>query len=246
MYNPKRHGPQARDNCKRRAADPRSGIRHSDIMGRRGPIAISSVDVQNRVATPSGWRIPYFSGDTFETYYEIICARNSSGKVKHETKDRCVRVLAGQLFVTIDGQVKSVLANQTCAFVHGFEYEYASPGDSDVEVLVCQGSEYEKDLIQITESGMTNKSTSLFADTSPLPPRVPTVRSEQTAARMREERVERDRLKGKRSPVPKKLSEVTPGTALAQTRPGGRDPFPGQQVVGVSPRPVGMGGFRDE
>lgn len=229
-FNPKVHAAGSQPYRKaRRVFDPRAGVKHSAITGKHGPVGVSPVDAANRVNTPSGWRIPYFAGDTFEVYYELICARNATGFLKHSTKDRVIRVLAGQLFVTSDGKIDSVLTNQVCSFPHGSEYEYASSGDSDVEILVIQGKDYEVDVEHVTVTSAINSQPAYpAAATKSVLPRVATDRAAAEASRLSEERAVRERNRNSRTPVPK------------------RPPLAGQQVVGVNPRPVGAGGFGGE
>jgi hypothetical protein len=145
--------------------------------------------------------------------------------------------------VTNEGQINRVLMNQVCSFPHGNEYEFASSGDSDVEILVIQENDYESGLEHITESATNAQAVSPFIDVTPALPRISSEKAEAEAARIKEERAAIERNKGRRSPVPKKVDEVLP---TAASRPGGRPPLPGQQVIGVNPRPVGAGGFRDE
>lgn len=250
-YNPRVHVVgERRARRPQRVVDPRLvGTRHSDLTRRNGPVGVSHVDIQNKIATTTGWRIPYFSGDTFEVYYELICARNASGKLRHETMDRCVRVLAGQLFITHGGQITNVLTNQVCSIPHGEEYEIASSGDSDVEILVIQGRDYEKDLIHITEpEAVSNKAVAPFIESAPTTSRIDPAKAEQAALRLQEERAARERNKNKRSPVPKRANEISlPGSSpAANSAPGGRIPLAGQQIVGVNPRPLGAAGFGEE
>ena len=243
-YNPRIHGTGEHAGRKRpRHFDPRAGARHTTVVGQRGPVGISPVDIQNKVSTSSGWRISYYEGDTFEVYYELICARNSIGRVKHPSKDRCVRVLSGKLFIVSDGKIDSAVANQVCSFPKNVEYEFASSGESDVEILVIQESGYAKDLEQITPSEAVNShAVTPFLDHQPSLPKVSSERAEAEAARLREARMTKNREKRQRSPVPKRVNDTTPVATMPTNRPA----LTGQQVVGVNPRPIGAGGFRDE
>lgn len=251
-YNPGVHavGPHPSRKQQRRYVDPRVvGTRHSELVGVHGPVGVSQVDLRNKVSTSSGWRVPYFSGEDFEVFYELICTRNATGKLCHKTLDRCVRVLSGQLFITHEGEVTTVLMNQVCTFTRGSEYELASPGDSDVELLIIQGKDYDTDLIHITEPGAINdRAAAPFHESSTTLSRVTTEKAEQAATRLLEERAAKERNRNKRSPVPKRANEVAmPGSSpQAQSMPGGRAPLAGQQVVGVNPRPLGAHGFGDE
>lgn len=220
-YNPRVHSSEGRVS-RRPLPVPQAGRKHSTIAAKQGIIGVHTVDLNNRVTTMSGWRIPYFSGDQFEVYYELLCARNSLGMVKHPSKDRCVRVLGGHLFVTSDGEINTVLTNQVCSLKSGTAYELASSGDSDVEMLVIQAKDYEKDLEKITEPNSKN-STPVVSVVE----RVVTPKTNSEAAKIEAERIKSLRAE-RNNPVPK--------------RPR-RQPLPGQQVEGINPRPVGAGGF---
>jgi hypothetical protein len=153
--------------------------------------------------------------------------RNATGLVRHETKDRCIRVLGGQLFVTSNGETTKVVTNQVCSLQHGTEYELASSGDNDVEMLVVQGEGYEEDLVHISEA-TTGNAIPAMRQTYSLGTRsrASTERAQQTAEQLKSER---DTLMRTRvSPVPK------------------RPPLPGQMVMGANPRPIGAGGFGSE
>lgn len=243
-YNPRIHGTGEHAGRKRpKHFDPRAGMRHTTVVGQRGPVGISPVDVQNKVATSSGWRISYFEGESFEVYYELLCARNSIGRVKHPSKDRCVRIISGKLFINSNGKIDSAIANQVCSFPKNVEYEFASSGDSDVELLVIQEAGYAKDLEQITPSEAVNShAASPFIERQPSSPRIPSERAEAEAVRLREARMTKNREKRQRSPVPKRVNETTPVAITPTNQPL----LPGQQLVGVNPRPIGAGGFRDE
>jgi len=225
-YNPAVHGPNATSHQKRpRAIDHRAGRRHSDIVSSRVPVVVHVSDLVNRKALSSGWRIDYHMGE-FEVYYELLCARNSTGTIKHESKERCVRVLSGKMFVTMGGEVISVNTNQVCVFLPGMEYELASSGDSDVELLVSQSGGYEEGLIHITESSATNSrplSRHLPSEPTATNARVSPDRAVAAAEQIRAGRTER-RVK----PVPRRAS------------------LPGQVIQGVNPRPVGAAGAGDE
>jgi len=224
-YNPRVHGSDRRRKT-RPAIDPRAGVKHSTTVGKHGPVGVSPVDVSNRVATPNGWRIPYYSGDTIEVYYELLCARNSTGLIKHEKKDRIIRVLAGQLFVTHDGVIESVLTNQVCSFPHGTEYAIASPGDSDVELFVTQDKDYESELEHVTAADAINaEAVYPFEESHSGLSRVSPEKAAIEAGKRREAR---DQVRSGKKPVPR------------------RPNLPGQQVAGFNPRPIGAGGFGDD
>jgi mannose-6-phosphate isomerase-like protein (cupin superfamily) len=206
-----------------------------------GPRGVNIADMRNREATAHGWRIPYFMGDDFEVIYEYICARNGTGVIKNADKDKCVRVLAGSLYVTVDGEIKTILTGQAYALLRDTEYELSSSGDTDVEVLICQNAGYEDTVEYITQPTATNP---VMANTSPqeLPPR--NVVSKEKAKRIAEDmKRQRDaRTEAKKSPVKRGTVENELGEQVPPPVDK-RIPLSGQQVVGVNPMPVGAGGY---
>jgi mannose-6-phosphate isomerase-like protein (cupin superfamily) len=224
-YNPKIHSDEKKNNKLRLAIDPRAGIKHSSIAAKHGVIGVCTTDLNKRVTTASGWRIPYVSGKQFEVYYELLCARNSMGMVNHPTKDRCIRVLAGQLFVTSKSEIQTVLANQVCFLESGVSYELSSSGDSDVELLVIQEFDYEEDLEHITEPSVGNSKAILSVFEREVIPRSKSDAAIKEAERINTIRAER---------------------AAGPNRPPKRPPLPGQTMQGVNPRPIGAGGFGEE
>lgn len=222
-FNPARHGPGAAlPHRKSRLVDPHSGRRHSDIVNKNGQSVVHSSDLANRKVTASGWRIDYFNGD-FDVYYELMCARNASGLLRHETKDRCIRVLSGQLFVTVAGQITSVLTNQVCVLTKGTEYELATSGDSDVELLVTQDSKYDEDVDRVSEASVGNSTPRIRPTAQPIQSRSSSGKAQQAAEALQDARTQR--IQARQRPVPR------------------RPDLAGQQVIGVNPRPVGAGGF---
>jgi len=235
-YNPTRHGQQSKHTARQRFVDPKAGKRHSDIARALGPRGANIEDIRNRQTTPHGWRIPYFEGDEFEMYYEYLCARNGTGVVKSVEHDRCIRILVGTVFYTSDGQINQLHTGQAAVFPKGTEYELSTSGDTDAELLICQGAKYEESLEHITQSMKNN----------PLMTQVP------KEAPSRDSRVDPDKGKKqaqmiaaartkRRQPVPKKtvineLGEEVPA-------PHGKVPLPGQAVIGMNPKPVGAGGY---
>jgi mannose-6-phosphate isomerase-like protein (cupin superfamily) len=182
------------------------------------------VDLSNKEITPDGWRIPIFSGSDFDVSYRYLCARNSSGQVKHETKDRVVRVLAGRLFVMVDGETQELNANQSIALERGVVHEIATSGTEDAELILCQSHDYEKDLQQIVSSSAVTS-----AKMSPVPTAAP-----QISRRSESKALEQAAQLGAVREVNRKA---------ARTPFQGRAPLAGQQVSGLNPRPAGPGGF---
>lgn len=234
-YNPARVDPQVRQRqAQQRRMNPHAGVKHSTIVGRDGPRGINVADIRNRQTTERGWRVNTFKGEDFEMIYEYLCARNSTGQIKNEDQDRCLRVLAGMVFVTIDGHANEIHTGQGFAIPKGTTYELATSGTTDAEVLFCQGPDYEKNIEQVSEAIKTNT-----VNVSPEPQAAPVVRTprRKPQAQMAAERIEAQRAKR----ASKKQQAAMPGTPKDE-----RPPLATQQVVGVNPKPVGAGGYADD
>jgi mannose-6-phosphate isomerase-like protein (cupin superfamily) len=194
-------------------------------------------DIRSRVATNRGWKITHFKGDAFEVIYELIAAGNATGKVKHETADRSFRVLEGGLYVLLDGQSPiEVRRNQAFSLPKGTEYELSSNTRADVEVLFCQGSDYEEGLEIIEEPhAVRSDPMTVIPEAADRAPRVDGAKAQAAAAGIRRERMARQKA---RTPVPKKNPDGTPAGH-------GRAPLAGQAVTGTNPRPIGAGGYQE-
>lgn len=238
-YNPNVHGKHGRQPARRRQINPHAGTKHSDIVRAMGPRGTNVEDIRNRQATPHGWRIPYFRGEEFEVYYEYLCARNGTGVIKSEEHDRCVRVLAGTMYLMRDGQIQTFYAGQAAVLPKGTEYELATSGDTDAELLICQGPQYEESVEHITQATETNPVMAQIPKEAPSrDTRVDPEKARQIAKKMQADRVAREK---KRQPVPKKT--VTNELGEEVPPPSGQAPLAGQTVIGVNPKPVGAGGY---
>jgi hypothetical protein len=209
-----------------RHTDPHAGIKHSQIVSSMGPQAARVEDMRNRQDLPYGWRIPAYKGPTFEVEYQFMCRRNSLGRMRHDTKSRCVRVLAGQVFVLTTGGTQSLTANQTITFEAGVEYGLATSGVVDAEMYFCQDADYQKDLVQVSPPEAVNIDLGAFAAPDGGASRVYRENSPaQAQAKMMAD---------------EKAARRTPTARVPKA------PLPGQTVVGMNPRPVGAGGYKDE
>jgi len=223
-FNPKRlQGNVVRRD---RTQYPHAGHKHSEIMGRSGPRA-SLADMSKKEVTPDGWMIPIFNGSDFDVLYRYICARNNTGQVMHETKDCVVRVLAGRLYVVLSGETQELIANQSIALVCGVPYGLATSGTEDVELIVCWGHDYLKEIKQVSTPEATNVIPKAAA-----PIAVPHI-SRRSESMAQQQAVQLGAAKEE-----KRKASRTPFQ--------GRAPLAGQQVVGLNPRPVGAAGFSGE
>jgi mannose-6-phosphate isomerase-like protein (cupin superfamily) len=252
-YNPDRHGPN-RQPVKRKALapPPGSGVRHSTIVSKQGLQAVTISDVRNKVNTPRGWKVQQFRGPDFEVVYEFICARNSTGLIKNEDADRSIRVLAGRLFVTVDKEIIELRSGMSISVARDKEYEMATSGDTDAEVILCQGPEYEDGIEVIAATAAVNAvSQAIFAEANPqAAPR--SMRSSKAEAQAQILLAQRRARQARRRPnqqVPQ--PGASPGQIAAanapvtRTPPPQRAPLPGQAVTGVNPMPVGAGGYTE-
>jgi hypothetical protein len=226
-YNPARVSQTGGAARKNRSYNPHAGRKHSQIVSPSGPSSVRFADYNNRKDTPFGWSISIFKGKNFEVEYQFMCARNASGKLCHPTKDRCIRVLGGRLFVLIGEETVTVDTHQAFTVEAGVEYMLATSGTGDVELLICQGADYEQDLTHVTQPEAVNVMSSMAPvrpEGEAKPPREGSMAYQQ-AAQMAEQQAQK---RAQRTPVK------------------GKAPLPGQQVDGFNPRPVGAGGFSEE
>lgn len=240
-YNPNVHGKGGRKRTVRRAIDPHAGKKHSDLVRGHGPRGVNVADLRSRQNTPHGWKILYFEGEEFVVYYEYFCARNGTGVIRNQEHARVVRVLAGMIFLTMDSQILTFQTGQAVVLPKGTKYELATSGDTDAELLICEGPNYSKTVEQITDPLSVVVPTSLPQEAPLRSDRVDSERAKRAAEQMRAERkAQRDR----RQPVATKtitneLGETVPAPS------GKRQPLAGQQVLGTNPRPVGAGGYSE-
>lgn len=251
-YNPARQQGGVSVNPRRqRRLDPRAGIRHSEIIAKQGPSAATMTDMRNRVETPRGWRSVMFCGDDFEMIFEYICSKNSTGGLLHPEKDRVLRLMAGELYVTMNDETVHLRSGSSFILPKGIEYKIATSGTLDAEIIFCQGANYEKDLEQRSEPeaiSAETKMSSVGDDDVPVRQKTSTEQTRQQAEKIAEERRQRDIAK--RQGLPRVVDEqslaATSGAeSVAPPSPRRTPPrrvLPGQQVTGVNPRPMGAGG----
>jgi mannose-6-phosphate isomerase-like protein (cupin superfamily) len=210
---------------KSRAGDPYAGIKHSQINPQLGPEAVFADEAISRVKTEYGWKLHQFTGK-FEVQYRYVLAGNSMGRQLHKKKSRHIRVLAGTLYVMSGGKTNKMGANQTVNILPEVEYVLASSGSGNVELLICQEADYEKDLIQVSppESMRTEELMSLTPEAVAATVRKPV----DDAARARSEKMAEGRRRKR------------------EAKADMRAPIPGQEVAGVSPMPVGPGGYGED
>lgn len=225
-YNPTRVNRSS--SRKNRTPQPNAGVRHSTIVARQGPKAISLVDIQNRRPSPYGWMVPQFAGDQFEVIYHYFCARNDTGEIRHETQDRCVRVLSGHLFVLLSGQAQPVelQAGGTFTVEKGTAYRLSSSGSGDAELLFIQGPKYDETVEHLTRPGSQNIVQKV-------------VRVDPPAKPVR-------RTPSKAMDHAQKVAAKQEKRQAAKREPVRREPLSNSSAVsGSNPQPVGPGGYSE-
>jgi hypothetical protein len=140
------------------------------------------------------------------------------------------------VFVTSDGKIETLYAGQARVLAKGEEYELATSGDADAELLVCQGPDYEATCEHITQATQTNPV--MTHSPKEAPSRDSRVDPEKAKKQAKMIKAARDK---RRQPVPKKT--VTNEMGEEVPAPSGTAPLAGQSVVGINPKPVGAGGY---
>jgi mannose-6-phosphate isomerase-like protein (cupin superfamily) len=239
-YNPNLHL-KSQNNRRPRVPDLACRQRNQTNFKRTSQVSVNLDDMSKKVTTLSGWKIPYSTGEQFEVYYELLCANNSTGMLKHETKDRCIRILSGKLFINVEGEISSFFANQVCNLNKGMSYELASSGDSDVEMLVIQTFGYDKDVKHLTQaSAISSIQTTVSEQAVPERQLVRPSRDRSLiAAKIKQE----EQLKRM---DPDSIDSSVPGMPRRKVGRPQRPPLAAQQVEGVNLRPMGAAGFGDD
>ncbi|MCJ7759717.1 hypothetical protein MUP59_01045 [Candidatus Bathyarchaeota archaeon] len=183
--------------------------------------------MSKKETTSDGWKIPIFRGSDFDVFYRYICAKNNTGLLMHETKDRVIRVLAGRLYVVLSEETQELIASQSITLERGTVYGLATSGTEDVELIVCQGHDYANEIKQI--SAPESVSVVPMAANPKAAPQ--TVRRSESIAQQQAAQLgaaKEEKRKASRTPYQ------------------GRAPLVGQQVIGLNPRPIGAAGFSGE
>jgi len=251
MYNPTRMNPNNLKRNSQRRYNPHAGRKHSDIIANQGPKSVFISDLAQRISTDRGWKIVHFEGEDFEVVYEYICSKNATGKIVNKEGDRCIRVLSGQIFLTVNADQISLRTGQAYPIPKGLEYELATLGTEDAEVLFCQKRDYEKEIEQLTESTAQNaKMIAVMPKDPTLPSRISSDKAKLAASKIQEQRDAREKIlrsamdRGQPMKAPANITgeENTQSSAPIKARP----PLAGQNVSGFSPMPVGARGFGDD
>jgi hypothetical protein len=102
-----------------------------------------------------------YVGKTFETYYETMLGSTSTASLRHDKKDRTVRIITGSLFVLI--QKEDAPATQQRAYAgdeiileRGNTYRLATSKEN-CEFFVCQSAKYAATLEVVDDTSLTTK-----------------------------------------------------------------------------------------
>lgn len=135
----------------RKQIDATKVKKHSDIMRHRG--GSSLVVAGAREETPRGYRVPGFSGKSFETFYEVMLPRTSTPVLRHPKKDRVIRVASGSAYVVHDNEQHRLIAGDELALERGTSYRIATSGEQ-ADLFVCQQAKYEVSLEVVEDVGV--------------------------------------------------------------------------------------------
>jgi mannose-6-phosphate isomerase-like protein (cupin superfamily) len=218
MFNPGKHGAAVR-NIPR---SPRRGIKHSEIVKKRGiEIGTESV-LTNKQRTPTGWKAEGFKSKSFEVYFELISAGNGTGTVVNETQDRFMRVLMGTVFVEVDGQINKLVAGHSVKLPRKSKYSISTSVDLGAEILFCQNPNYSKKLKVIAKPDLfTENEVSLKAVTKQ---KSPVLKRRKNSAAKKQALILKDQKEVRQKEVVRKATTPTLLT--------------GQQAAGNSPMPI--------
>lgn len=200
---------------RRRQPDVRNIKKSSDIRKARSKRLIVG---GARLPTATGYKVPGFSGKSFETYFECMLEGTTTPLVMHPKKDRTIRIVSGSAFVVTsitndDGTVtedqKRVIAGDEVALVRGMTYRIATAGEQ-VEMFVCQQAKYEAAL-EVVEEMMA--PVAIPADLL----QAPTVHERLVKSRPQEARRPRRGSRAKEQMVAARGGRVSPQVQIQQS-----------------------------
>lgn len=142
---------------KRRQPNPRTIKKHSDIVRNRVQSDVGVIQGE-REKTATGFIVKGFFGKNFETFIQVMMDGTSTPVLRHEKKDRTVRVLSGMLAVVTDKH-QVLHRGQELALERGTEYRLLAP-KGDVEFVVVQSPKYAAalEIVDDSEANATDLS----------------------------------------------------------------------------------------
>jgi len=224
---------------RRRQPNVRAIKKHSDIVrGAAGGLVVGGA----REKTPTGVVVPGYVGKTFETYYETMLAGTSTASLRHDKKDRTVRIITGSLFVLVQkgdepGSQQRAYAGDEIVLERGVTYRLATSKEN-CEFFVCQSAKYSATLEVVDDSSLTTKeiNESLLQE--------PTLGQRVSQSKPSDGQTRRRGSKAKQQLMAAKGARNS--AQVINSAPS--DPVPGRAgavEAGVSPRPS-QGRFSDE
>ncbi len=98
--------------------------------------------------TPTGFIIQGHTSKGFETYFETLLPGTTTDLIKHPKKDRVVRIIAGNGFVSMDDGADVVISDKKIqpgdeiVFKAGVAHRLATTSDQSLEFYVIQDIKY--------------------------------------------------------------------------------------------------------
>jgi hypothetical protein len=146
-----------------------------------------------REKTTTGYKVPGFSSESFETYYEVMLAGSSTPVVNHATKDKTVRVISGVGFVLLSKKLdnsvleetqKRIIPGDEIALEKGVTYRIATSNEN-FEFFVCQNAGYNTDLEIVEQVGIGKDSNDFMLTEPTMEDRLLEMRPQETIPKRR-------------------------------------------------------------
>ncbi len=227
-----------RNKRRKRTLDPHAGIKHSDIVRRRGVGSVAPSGSKQE-GTPHGFKNLVFKCDSFIQYYECMYSGNHTGFGVNEEGDRILRIMRGSLFVTVgsideDGNVtgkdtKQVSEGSYLNFKRGQPYSLATSGTMDVELVITETVDYDKTW-RTVEAPLSNVDAGEVIMVAPGQTKTPRRREPRETSKAMEQA---QRASAKRRGRPVAHQQNTSASTANNV------------VIGVNPRPGGPRAFKD-
>ena len=224
-YNPSRLENRAQQN---RVPPPGSGVSHSDIVRARSRNALAPEG--DRTHTPIGHSVALFRCEAFETRFETLFPRCTTGVGVNHTGDRDVTVVRGTLFVTVmadaaaAGETFQLREGQHKSLPRGTMHTFASSGDIGTEFHVTETVGYAETWEQLTSPEVGEHKGRQPDVLRPAPILVPRVQDPTALANAQAAQVD---WRARRQPQPDGQARSTVPTNANSIN-----------VPGVNPRPI--------
>jgi mannose-6-phosphate isomerase-like protein (cupin superfamily) len=217
-----------RGRNRKKAPNLRTVKKHSDIVKNRSQKLMVG---GQREKTDTGYKVPGYKGKSFETYYEYMMAGSSTPFLKHEKKDRTIRVLSGTAFVVfyVEGgqSQKRLIPGDEISLERGNTYRIATSNE-DVELLGCQQVNYENKLEIVEDVRVTVDTPAYMLEEPTREERVYNTHPEESiskrrGSKAREQMQNQQNKKGEPVATGKNLNALSPDVPNME---GGMNPQP--------------------